>query len=263
MNPPALVDTHCHLDYPYDGKTVDQIVQEAHAAGVSHLMSIGTTAANAPVLKEIADRFENVFFTVGVHPHDSAEVPDDYLATLESWAKTPKCRGIGEIGLDYYYEHSDRKSQLQRLREQLALARQLALPIVIHSRDGEEDLLRELETHIKLAPHSSRPGVIHCFSGTESFAQRCLDLGFFISFSGILTFKKSQELRRIAQAIPLDRVLIETDAPFLAPEPLRGKKCEPAMVVHTAAKLAQIHGVTFEEVATATTHNAKTLFNLH
>ena len=257
-----LIDTHCHLDYDYDGKPIDQVIRAAFNDGVEFLMTIGTTVENAPIIAGIAERFEQVFFTVGVHPHDTQTVSADYLDVLKTHAQHPKCRGIGEIGLDYYYEHSNREAQKLRLKEQLDLANQMGLPVVIHSRDGEDDLLAALTLFVQNRKSGRPPGVIHCFSGSADFAKKCLDLGFYISFSGILTFKKSQDLRQIAQSVPLDRALVETDAPFLAPEPMRGRKCEPAMVVHTARKLAQIHGLTFEEVARATTNNAKALFSL-
>jgi TatD DNase family protein len=184
------------------------------------------------------------------------------MPTLDKAGRHPKCRAIGEIGLDYHYDHSPRDIQKSALKLQLDLARQLGLPVVIHSRDGEEDLLQALTDYSKQLTTGSIPGIIHCFSGTVAFGQACLDLGFYISFSGILTFKKADEVRTAAQLFPLDKILVETDAPFLAPIPHRGRKCEPSMVRLTALKLAELKGISFEEVARTTTANSKRVFRI-
>jgi TatD DNase family protein len=257
-----LIDTHCHLDYEYDGgKGPDQLVKDALEAGVGTLITIGTEPSNFDAVKEISERFPNVYHTIGVHPHDASKVDASVLADMKPRLSHPKCVAIGEIGLDYYYEHSDRKKQQAECAAQLALAAEVRKPVVIHSRDGEEDLLPLLRDYVTKQKGPSL-GVIHCFSGTDGFAKACIDLGFFISFSGILTFKNSEALREMAKTLPLNRLLVETDAPFLAPVPLRGKKCEPFMVKHTAMKLAEVLGVPFTELAEITSANARRCFNL-
>jgi TatD DNase family protein len=257
-----LIDTHCHLDYEYDGgKGPDHLVREALEAGVDTLITIGTEPANFDAVREISERFPYVYHTIGVHPHDASKVDASVLADMRPRLAHPKCVAIGEIGLDYYYEHSDRKKQQAECAAQLELAVEAKKPVVIHSRDGEEDLLPLLRDY---AANQKGPslGVIHCFSGTDGFAQACIDLGFFISFSGILTFKNSEPLRTLAKTLPLDRLLVETDAPFLAPVPLRGKKCEPSMVKHTALKLAEIRGIPFEELVRITRENSMRCFGI-
>jgi TatD DNase family protein len=257
-----LIDTHCHLDYEYDGgKGPAELVADALAAGVQTLITIGTDPSNFDSVREISERFPNVYHTIGVHPHDASKVDATVLADMRPRLLHPKCVAVGEIGLDYYYDHSDRAKQRAECTAQLVLAAESGKPVVIHSRDGEEDLLPLLREYAGKQKGPSL-GVIHCFSGTEGFARSCLDLGFFISFSGILTFKNSESLRSLAAELPLDRLLVETDAPFLAPVPLRGKKCEPFMVKHTAMKLAEIRGIPFTELAEITTANARRCFRL-
>lgn len=256
----TLIDTHCHLDYEYDGKSDTQLVEEARSAGVETLVTIGVDASSIPRLQALSARFDNVFHTVGVHPHEAGSMSDDQLALLREAARHPKCRAIGEIGLDYYYQHSPKEAQIARLRQLLDLALEVRLPIIIHSRDGEQDLLPLLEAYAKRVHDEGggrSPGIIHCFTGTRAFAEACVGLGFYISFSGILTFKNAEDLRESARALPLEKLLVETDSPYLAPVPMRGKKCEPAYVVHTARKLAELKGVSFEELASATTANAR------
>ncbi len=257
-----FIDSHCHLNFDYAPKTDTDLVQEAEAAGVEALITIGTELETFPKIQEISNRFPNVFHTIGIHPHDSITLNDSDFPTLEKAARHPKCRAIGEIGLDYYYGHSPKEIQIRRLEQQLELALALRQPVVIHSRDGEEDLLRVLKTYAQRVPSDLSPGVIHCFSGTPRFGQECLDLGFYISFSGILTFKKAEEVREGARIFPLEKILIETDAPFLAPVPFRGKKCEPKMVKLTAEKLAEIKNLPLAEIAEKTTRNAKKLFRI-
>ena len=257
-----LIDSHCHLNYDYAPKSADDLVREASEAGVVALVTIGTDIDSIRAVADISERHPNVYHTVGVHPHDANTIADGHLELLESAARHPKCRAIGEIGLDYHYDHSPRDVQLRQLQAQLDLALKLQQPIVIHSRDGEEDLLPALREYAARAS-GKVPGVIHCFTGTQAFGKSCLDLGFLISFSGILTFKKADDLRECARVFPLDRLLVETDSPYLAPIPNRGKKCEPAMVRLTAMKLAEIKGVSLEEVARVTTANARKFFRLN
>jgi TatD DNase family protein len=258
----SLIDTHCHLNYDYLPKTAEDLVLEASLEGVHTLITIGTDLASIEPIQAISDRFEAVFHTVGVHPHEAAALTETELTRLEQAAQHPKCCAIGEIGLDYYYQNAPIDLQLKSLEIQLDLAQRLALPIVIHSREGEADLLPQLEAFARKQPAGRSPGVIHCFTGTQAFGQKCLDLGFYISFSGILTFKNAEDVRSAARAFPLDRILVETDSPFLAPVPFRGKKAEPKMVKQTALKLAEIKGLNLEEVAHATTLNAQRAFPL-
>jgi len=258
----TLIDSHCHLNYDYLPKTVVDLIQEAQAAGIEALVTIGTDIASISEIQKISESYENVYHTIGVHPHDAATIIDSDLTVLEKAAQHPKCRAIGEIGLDYHYDHSPREIQKKRLEEQLELALRLQKPVVIHSREGEEDLLSILSTYAGRVPGHLIPGIIHCFSGTVTFGQKCIDLGFYVSFSGILTFKKADEIRTAARVFPLDKILVETDSPYLAPIPHRGKKCEPSMVKITAQKLAEVRGLSFEEVATITTQNAKRVFGI-
>ena len=258
-----LIDTHCHLNYEYDsGKTAADLVREAKAGGVDYLITIATEHATFEDVQKISESFPNVFHSIGVHPHEASLVNDEVLKFMRPFLDHPKCVAVGEIGLDYYYEHSDRKKQQQECWSQMELALDAKKPIVIHSRDGEEDLLPILTRYAKALPANASPGVIHCFSGTENFARACMDLGFFISLSGIFTFKNSEGLRQMVRGFPMDRLLVETDSPFLAPVPLRGKKCEPVMVKHTAMKLAEVKGLSFDELAQITSANAKRCFGL-
>ncbi len=257
-----LIDSHCHLNYDYDGKNVETLVREASEVGVSTLVSIAVDLETHPEVVAISERFPQIYHTVGLHPHEGSRWKDGDADTIRRAARHPKCRAIGELGLDYYYDHSLRDEQLRALREQLDLALETAQPIVVHSRDAEADLLPELERYAKQVKPGNETGVIHCFTGTEEFGRKCLDLGFYISFSGILTFKNAEPLRAAAKIYPLDRLLVETDSPFLAPIPFRGKKGEPKMVLQTAMKLAEVKGVSLEEVARITTANSRKLFRL-
>jgi TatD DNase family protein len=257
-----LIDTHCHLNYDYAPKTEADLVREAVADGISHLVTIGVDIASVPVVQAISERHPNVYHTIGIHPHEAITMKDGDIALLEQAAKHPKCRGIGEIGLDYHYDHSPREVQIRCVESQLELAARLQLPVIVHSREGEQDLLDALTRYAKSLAAGTIPGIIHCFTGTREFGQACLDLGFFISFSGILTFKTAEALREAAAAFPLEKILVETDSPYLAPIPYRGKKCEPAMVRQTAMKLAEVKGISLEEVARATTENARKVFKI-
>ena len=261
MTAPKLIDTHCHLNFDYAPKTSDDLVREARESGIEILMNVGTEIASIGPIQALSEKYPNyVFHSVGVHPHDTEKMTDEDLVTLEKAAHHPQCRAIGEIGIDYYYSHSNHPAQKLRLEQQLDLARKVQLPVIIHSRDGEEDLYQALKKYAELLPADKAPGVIHCFSGTVAFGQKCLDLGFYISFSGILTFKKAEEVRTAARIFPLDRILVETDSPFLAPVPFRGKKCEPVLVKHTAQQLADLRQISLAEIARETTANARRLF---
>ncbi len=258
-----LIDTHCHLNYEYDGgKQVADLVREASENNVKALITIATEEANFEIVQKISETFPHVFHTIGVHPHEASLVTPSTLENMRKLLAHPKCVAVGEIGLDYYYEHSDRNKQQEECRSQMDIALDVKKPLVIHSRDAEDDLLTLIKDYAKKKTGTYSPGVIHCFSGTESFARECIDMGFYISLSGIFTFKSSESLRQMVKGFPLDRLLVETDSPYLAPVPLRGKKCEPFMVKHTALKLAEVLGRPFDEIADITTRNAKACFNL-
>ncbi len=252
-----LIDTHCHLDFPDLAADIDGVLARAKAAGVSRMITISTHVAKAATYRAIAEAHDNVFFTVGTHPHyadQELDVTADQLVTL---AQNPKCVGIGEAGLDYHYDKAPREAQAQGLRTHIAASRITQLPLVIHARSADDDMIRILEEE---TAKGAFPAVLHCFSSGPELARRGLELGFYLSMSGILTFKASEELRDIAKETPLDRLLVETDAPYLAPMPHRGKRNEPAFTRHTAAVLADVKGVSLEEIAAITTRNAERLF---
>ncbi|MBI4924839.1 MAG: TatD family hydrolase [Bdellovibrio sp.] len=257
-----LIDTHCHLDSDFSPKTIPDLLREATLADVSIMIAVATELDSVKKVSEISSQYENVFCTVGIHPHEAKKFDISDVLILKEAAMNPKCKAIGEIGLDYHYKFSTPEEQKYTLEQQLNLAAKLGLPVVIHSREAEEDLEISLSRYAKRVKTGAIPGVLHCFTGTKEFGLKCLDLGFYVSFSGILTFKNADSIRECARVFPLDRIVIETDAPFLAPVPWRGKKCEPSYLKLTAQKLAEIRGMSFDEVAQATTENAKRLFNI-
>ena len=253
-----LVDSHCHLDFPdYAGK-VDEVMARAGAAGVGVCLSIGTELKRFPGVKAVAEKFPNVWCSVGVHPHEAEKELQDDEAALIREAAHPKVVGIGETGLDYYYEHSPRQPQQQNFRAHIAAARQTGLPVIVHTRDADDDTIDILRDEMGKGAFT---GLIHCFTGTQKLADAALELGLYISVSGIATFKNSTALRDVIKTVPLERLLVETDAPFLAPVPYRGKTNEPAFVVHTAKMLAELKGVPEDELAQATTENFFRLFS--
>lgn len=252
-----LVDSHCHLDFPEFAPELDAVVARAHAAGVKTCVSIGTTLEKFPRVRAVAERFENVWCSVGIHPHEAEKESIESAAPLIEHARHPKVVGIGETGLDFYYEHSPRDLQKAAFRAHIEAARQTGLPLIVHTRDAEDETIAILRDEMKRGAFT---GLIHCFTGTQKLANAALDFGFFISVSGIATFKKSDELRAVLRNVPLDRLLVETDAPYLAPMPHRGKRNEPAFVVNTAAVLAELKGVSADELARATTDNFFRLF---
>ena len=252
-----LVDSHCHLDFDELAKDRAGVLARARTAGVGALLTIGTRRNNAAVVKQIADENLNIFCTVGIHPHeaDSDALLVDELVTL---AQHPKVVGLGETGLDFYYDHSDRDRQAMSFRAHCAAARATGLPIVVHTRDADAETAAILREECARGPLG---GVIHCFSSGTGLARICLDLGFYISFSGIVTFKNADAVREAAGIVPLDRLLVETDAPYLAPVPKRGRPNEPAFVAYTAARVAEIKGVTPADLAARTTDNFFRLFD--
>lgn len=253
-----LIDHHCHLDVPQFEGEHEEIVARARRAGVGPIVTISMRVRQFDVYRAIAEAHENVYFTVGTHPHVAHEELDISAAEIASLAQHPRCVGIGEAGLDYYYKNSTPEAQATGLRTHVAAARQTGLPLVVHTRDADADTAAILEDEMRKGGFRA---VLHCYTAGPELAKRALALGHYVSFSGVITFKKSDALRAIAAQVPLDRVLVETDAPYLAPEPHRGKRNEPAFVVHTAAALARIKGVTHQEIAAATTENFYRLYS--
>ena len=253
-----LVDHHCHLDFPDFADDLDGIVARAKAAGVGLMVSISTRIRRFDRLLEIAEAHDNVFCSVGTHPHYAHEELDVPVAEIVGLARHPKVVAIGEAGLDYFYDNSPRAAQERGFRNHIAAARETQLPLVIHARDADADVAAILEEE---TAKGAFPAVLHCFTGGADLARRGLALGLYVSFSGIVTFKKSDALREIAGAVPLDRLLVETDAPYLAPGKYRGKRNEPAYVVETAAALAKVKGIAPEALAKATTDNFFRLYS--
>jgi TatD DNase family protein len=252
-----LIDSHCHLDFDDFVSERDAVVDRARAAGLKRMITISTRVRNFPAIRDLTATYDDVYCTVGTHPHnaDEEEITAGELADL---ARHPKCVGIGEAGLDYHYDKGPRDVAAKVFLTHIEAARQSGLPIVIHARDADADIAAILCEEMKKGAFR---GVLHCFTGTPLLAQAALSLGFYISFSGILTFKSSQALRDIARSVPMDRLLVETDAPYLAPVPYRGKRNEPAFVAATADCLAEVKGVTRQAIAAETSANALRLFS--
>ena len=254
-----LFDTHCHLDEDAFADDVTEVVQRAVEAGLVGLATIGTTAASSRAAVALAERFEQVHAVVGIQPNYVAEAAAEDFQTIEELAGRPEVVAIGETGLDRYWDYTPLEQQVVMFRRHMVLARQHGLPFVIHCREAEADVVAELERESARGPLQA---VMHSFSGDAATARRCVELGLHISLAGMLTYKKSDSLRAAAAEIPLERLLIETDAPYLAPVPRRGKRNEPAWVRHTADCLAEIKGVTTRELAARTTENARRFFGL-
>lgn len=252
-----LIDTHCHLDM-LDPLELDAILSRAAAAGVGEMITIGTRLGQAPDLLALTQR-PGVWCTVGVHPHNAGEGPVPGAATLAALASHPRVVGIGESGLDYFYDKAPRDLQQASFRQHIRAARLASLPLVIHARDADTDVASILQEEREAGGPFRH--VLHCFSSGRLLAEAGLRLGGYISFSGILTFPKSTELRDIAQDVPLDRLLVETDAPYLAPVPFRGKRNEPGFVVETARRLAELRGMDLDALMALTTRNARALFS--
>ena len=253
-----LVDSHCHLDYLAKDGDLEAIVERARAAGVARMLTISTKLSEFDGVRAIAERYDDVFCSVGVHPHEAAEEGQASPDRLVALAAHPKVVGIGETGLDYYYEHSPRAAQQESFRAHIRAARETGLPLIVHSRDADEDTVSLLREAHAEAPFT---GVIHCFTAGAALAEAALELGLYISIAGVVTFKKADALRETVSRVPLERLLVETDAPYLAPVPMRGKRNEPAFVAHTAERLAALKGVSPEALAQATSENFGRLFD--
>lgn len=252
-----LIDSHCHLNYK--GLVEDQanVLERSRAAGVDLMLNIATRESEWDAVLDTAVRESDVWATVGIHPHEADEHPHVDTAKLVERAAHPRVVGIGETGLDYYYNHSDRERQQKSFRSHIAACRETGLPLIVHTRDAEEDTIRIMREEMEQGAYS---GVIHCFTASGAFADAAMALGFYISISGIVTFKNARDLQETAARLPLDRLLVETDSPFLAPVPHRGKPCEPAYVADTARFLASLRGESVEQLAAATSANFRTLF---
>jgi TatD DNase family protein len=253
-----FTDSHCHLNYKGLVEEQGAVIERARAAGVGAMLNIATRASEWDDVIGVAERETDVWASVGIHPHEADVHPDVEASTLIDRASHPRVIGIGESGLDFYYDHSDRDRQRESFRSHIAAARETGLPIIVHTRDAEEDTHRILTEEMGKGAYT---GVIHCFTASADFARKALDLGLYISMSGIVTFKNAKDLQAVAREIPADRLLIETDAPFLAPVPHRGRSCEPAFVADTARFLAQLRDEPVEQLAAATTANFRQLFS--
>jgi len=252
-----LIDSHCHLDFPDFEGALDGVVARARAAGIARIVTISTRIKHHAAVLAIAERFPEVYCSIGTHPHNAHEELDIGVDELVTRAHHPKVVAIGEAGLDYHYDASPRDAQACGFRNHIAAARATGLPLVIHSREADDDMARILEQE---TGKGAFPAVLHCYTGGRRLAERAITLGLYISFTGILTFKKSDDLRAIANGLPADRILVETDAPYLAPGRFRGKRNEPAHVVEIAKVLAEARGVSQDEIARQTTENFFRLF---
>jgi len=253
-----LVDSHCHLDFPDFASGLDAVVARARSAGIGRIVTISTRVKKHAQVLAIAEGYPDVFCSVGTHPHNAQEEMDIDVERLVSLSKHPKIVAIGESGLDYHYDNSPRDIQARSFREHIAAARQTGLPLVIHSRDCDADMTQTLENEMG---KGAFPAVLHCFTGSREMAFKAIELGLYISFTGILTFKRSSDLRALAAALPADRILVETDAPYLAPGPYRGNRNEPAYVTEIAQVLAETRSVSPDEIARQTTENFFCLFS--
>jgi len=253
-----LVDSHCHLDFPDFSAELDNVVQRARDAGLGRMVTICTRVRKFKQVLDVAERFDDVFCSVGTHPHNAAEELDVTAEELIELSSHGKVVAIGEAGLDYHYDKSPRDAQAQGFRVHIAAARETGLPLVIHARSADEDMARILEEEMRVGEF---PAVLHCFSSGRDLALCGIELGLYVSFSGILTFKNSQDIRDIAELMPHDRVLVETDAPYLAPVPNRGKRNEPSFVTNTAATLAEVWDKPVDDIWSQTTENFFRLFS--
>jgi TatD DNase family protein len=258
-SPPfTLVDSHCHLDFDAFEADRDETVARARAAGIGTMVTICTRVSRFDQIRAIAERYDDVYCSAGVHPHQTEEEGAPNPARLIELSRHPKVVGIGECGLDYYYDKSPRDAQRRSLINHVAAARETGLPLIVHARDADRDMIDLLRAE---NAQGAFPGVMHCFSSGRKLAETALELGLYLSISGIVTFKNADDLRAIVRDTPLDRLLVETDSPYLAPAPNRGKRNEPAFVVHTAEAVARLKGISTEALAATTTANFFHLFS--
>ena len=258
----SLVDSHCHLDFDDFGDELDEVVARARSAGIVRMLTICTRPEQRAEVLAIAERYDDVYCAVGVHPHEAQHHTDLTVDGLIRLADHPKVVGIGETGLDFHYDHSPREAQAAVFRTHIRAARTTGLPLIVHTRNADPETICILdEEGAGQGAPNPLSGVIHCFSTGRELAEKAISFGFYVSLSGILTFKAAEDLRQTVLALPLERLMVETDAPYLAPAPKRGKRNEPSLVVHTAQKLADLKGLAFDAVAEKTTENFFTLFS--
>lgn len=253
-----LIDSHAHLDDPRFDKDRDMLIKNLKNNGIEMVINIGADLQTSIASVSLAEKYDNIYAAVGVHPHSAKEVDNSTIEILKTFAKRDKVVAIGEIGLDFYYDNSPRDIQRKWFKEQLALAKEVDLPVVIHTRDAAQetfDILKE-------AQDGSLRGVLHCYSGSPEMALEYVKMGFYISLAGPVTFKNARVAREVAKVVPLDKLLIETDCPYLTPEPYRGKRNEPIFVRYVAGTIAEVKGISFEELAKATNRNTKELFKI-
>ena len=256
-----LVDSHCHLDFPDYAEDLEQVILRARLRGIGTMLTISTKLSTFPAVCAVAEGHDDIYCSVGIHPHEAEREwnggAGGDTARLVELSRHPKVIGIGETGLDYYYEHAPRDIQARSFRAHIAASRLTGLPLIVHARDADDDMAAILGEEYEKGPFS---GLLHCFSSSKALAESALAIGFFISFSGIVTFKNASDVRETAKTVPLDRLLVETDAPYLAPVPHRGKRNEPAFVADTAAVVANLRGMTADDIATASTANFFRIF---
>ena len=249
-----LIDTHCHIYYDKYSNDLDDVISRANKKNINHIVCVGVDLESSKKSLALSEKYDSVFATTGYHPHEAKLAPKDYLDKMKDLLEKPKVIAVGEIGLDYYYEHSDKKVQIKVFREQLELAKELNMPTIIHNRESDDDLYQNIkESNIN-------KGVIHCYSSDVKYANKLFELGLIVSFTGIVTFSKT--LQEVVKEIPIDKIMLETDSPYLTPIPFRGKRNEPYMVNYVAEKIADIKGISVKEVAEITTKTAKGFFGI-
>jgi TatD DNase family protein len=253
-----LIDSHAHLSLPEFDKDREEVIKRARDAGIQHIITIGTDSDDCRKAVALAKQYDFISAAVGIHPHDAKTITSGTYTLLRKLAEDKKVVAIGEIGLDFYRNLSSRETQIPHFRKQLKLAREVALPVIIHDRDAHQEAVKILQE----GKAETVGGVIHCFSGDWDMAKACLDMGFYLSIPGTITYKKSDEYRKLVSKLPLDRLLVETDSPFLTPHPFRGNRNEPGYVQYVAETVAWVKGIPQEELARITTKNAQTLFRL-
>lgn len=254
-----IIDSHAHLDYPQFEDQLDDVLRRAAENGVQEVITIGVKLSTAERPRRIAEQYDTIWFSAGIHPHEAGNEPDacNYDA-IRAAVDHPRCVAVGEAGLDYFYDHAPRKAQADSFRTQIAVARDTGLPIIVHARDADDDMISILTDEMKIGRFT---GVLHCFSSGARLAQAALEIGFYISFSGIITFNKSEALREIAKSVPLSRILVETDSPYLAPTPYRGKTNEPGYTRYVCEKVAEVKQIELAEMARQTRQNTYDLFS--
>ena len=254
-----IIDSHAHLDYPQLADDLPAVLARAGAAGVDRVITIGVKLSTADRPRRIAESYDNVWFSAGIHPHEAGnEAQACDIDAIMAAADHPRCVAIGEAGLDYHYDYAPRERQAASFRAQITAARQLGLPIIVHAREADQDIAEIIEDEMDKGAFT---GVLHCFSSGTELAKRALNVGFYVSFSGILTFKSAETIQKVAREAPADRIMVETDAPFLAPVPMRGKSNEPAYTSHTLAKLAELRDTQVDDMARVTRANTVRLFS--